>query len=85
MIQINNILFKFDPEQPAGERVWYVEVLNTEGEYEPLDLEKMYTVATNSFTAQGGDFYDSLKRAWEDGRMSNIDIPDFEVFSEYIQ
>lgn len=84
-LQVSGIKFKFDPAQPAGERVWHVEVLNTDGEYEPLDFEKMYTVATNSFTAQGGDFYDSLKRAYEDGRMINIDIPDFEVFSEYVK
>lgn len=84
-LQVSGITFKFDPEQPAGQRVWHVEVLNTEGTYEPLQLDQMYTVATNSFTAKGGDFYDSLKRAYEDGRMENIDIPDYEVFSEYIQ
>ena len=84
-LQVSGIKFKFDPEQPVGKRVWHVEVLNTEGEYEPLQLDKMYTVATNSFIAKGGDFYDSLKRAYEDGRMVNIDIPDYEVFSEYIK
>ena len=84
-LQVSGVKFKFDPNQPAGQRVWHVEVLNQEGEYVPLDLEASYTVATNSFTAQGGDFYDSLKRAYEDGRMINIDIPDYEVLSEYIR
>lgn len=84
-LQVSGVKFKFDPNQPAGQRVWLVEVLNQEGEYVPLDLEASYTVATNSFTAQGGDFYDSLKRAYEDGRMINIDIPDYEVLSEYIR
>lgn len=84
-LQVSGVKFKFDPNQPAGQRVWHVEVLNQEGEYVPLDLEASFTVATNSFTAQGGDFYDSLKRAYEDGRMINIDIPDYEVLSEYIR
>jgi len=44
----------------------------------------MYTVATNSFTAQGGDGFDSLKQAYLDGRMINIDIPDYEVFNDYL-
>jgi len=47
-------------------------------------LDQMYTVATNSFTAQGGDGFDSLKQAYLDGRMINIDIPDYEVFNDYL-
>src|SRR5690606_41102432 len=42
-------------------------------------------VATNSFTAKGGDGYDSLKEAYENGKMINIDVPDYEAFRQYIE
>ncbi|MCU9614635.1 5'-nucleotidase C-terminal domain-containing protein [Caldibacillus lycopersici] len=83
--QVSGLKFKFDPEKPAGERVWSVEVKTADGGYEPINLEEFYSVATNSFTAMGGDGYESLKNAYEDGRMTNIDIPDFEAFSEYLE
>jgi 2',3'-cyclic-nucleotide 2'-phosphodiesterase (5'-nucleotidase family)/predicted extracellular nuclease len=84
-LQVSGLRFKFDPEKPAGERVWFVEAKNADGKFEPLKKDALYTVATNSFTAKGGDGYDSLKRAYEDGRMKNLDIPDYEVFSEYLR
>ena len=84
-LQVSGIKFTFDPNGEPYHRVTEVLVSDENGNYVPLDLKKTYSVATNSFTAKGGDGYESLKRAYEDGRMINLDIPDYEVFSEYIQ
>lgn len=42
-------------------------------------------MATNVFTAQGGDFYESLKQAYLEGRVNLLYLPDYEVFSNYIE
>ncbi|WP_368974820.1 5'-nucleotidase C-terminal domain-containing protein [Caldifermentibacillus hisashii] len=83
-LHVSGLKFKFDPDKPAGERVWSVKVKTTDGNFKPIELDQMYTVATNSFTAQGGDGFDSLRQAYLDGRMINIDIPDYEVFNDYL-
>ena len=31
-----------------------------------------YTIATNAFTAKGGDGYDVLKKAYEEGRVTDL-------------
>src|SRR5690606_2596542 len=79
-LHVSGIKFTFDPEKDPYSRVVSVEILNSDGEYEPLDKDKSYMVATNSFTAKGGDGYDSLKEAYENGKMINIDVPDYEAF-----
>lgn len=53
--QIAGFSFKFDAAQEVGSRVYDVKV----GE-EPLDLTKTYLLATNNFTAAGGDNYTML-------------------------
>lgn len=51
-LQVSGMRFAFDPSKPAGERVTEVTVGG-----EPLDLDRVYTVATNDFLAAGGDGY----------------------------
>jgi 2',3'-cyclic-nucleotide 2'-phosphodiesterase (5'-nucleotidase family) len=46
-----------------GSRIVNIEVLQKEGRYQPLDSERVYTVALNSFLANGGDGYVMLKAA----------------------
>ncbi len=57
---VAGITFKYDPEQPAGKRVFDVKVGD-----EDLDLEKNYKVVTNDFMAIGGDGYEMFKDAKE--------------------
>ena len=49
-MQVSGLAFWFDPSMPAGSRVVEVTVNG-----EPLDEERVYTVATNDFLADGGD------------------------------
>jgi 5'-nucleotidase/UDP-sugar diphosphatase len=51
-LQVSGLTFEFDRTQPAGERVHTVLVGG-----EPLDLDRIYTMATNDFLLGGGDGY----------------------------
>ena len=57
-LQVSGLTFVFDPSRPAGQRVVRVLVGG-----EPLDPGRRYTLATNSYTAGGGDGYTMLASA----------------------
>jgi 2',3'-cyclic-nucleotide 2'-phosphodiesterase (5'-nucleotidase family) len=57
-LQVSGLTLVFDPSRPAGERVVRVTVGG-----QPLDPVRRYTLATNSYTAQGGDGYTMLTGA----------------------
>ncbi|MEO3945514.1 5'-nucleotidase C-terminal domain-containing protein [Gorillibacterium sp. CAU 1737] len=75
--------FYYDSTKAAGSRIQRIEV-KEDGVYRPLDLAKTYVLATNAFTAQGGDFYDSFAKAYKDGRVNLLYLPDYEVFTRYL-
>lgn len=83
-MQVSGLKFKYDPAKPVDERVWYVEALTADG-YEELQLDKTYRVATNAFTADGGDGYSMFKTAKDAGRITELYIVDFEVFTSYLE
>lgn len=82
--QVSGLRFTYDSRKPAGERIVDVEI-NTEEGYKPLDPDAVYTIATNKFMADGGDFYTMFKKAQDDGRMTNLFYPDYEVFVSYLE
>jgi 5'-nucleotidase / UDP-sugar diphosphatase len=53
--QVSGLTMVYDPAAPAGSRVSEVMVGG-----EPLDLDKVYKVATNNFILDGGDGYAAL-------------------------
>ncbi|WP_206669820.1 5'-nucleotidase C-terminal domain-containing protein [Paenibacillus luteus] len=69
----------------AGQRVMKVDIKNADGSFSPIDLNAYYFVATNSFMANGGDFYRSMKQAKDAGRQHELNIVDYEVFLEHIE
>ncbi|WP_240794317.1 5'-nucleotidase C-terminal domain-containing protein [Bacillus sp. BHET2] len=83
-LQVSGIKYKYDVNKPAGERVWFVEVKTSNG-FEKIDSDKMYSVATNAFTANGGDGYTMFKNAKEEGRQTELFVADFEVFTSYLE
>lgn len=58
--QVSGMQFEFSRSAPSGSRVRSVTVGG-----EPLDLARMYRLATNEFLAQGGDGYGVLRDAGE--------------------
>ncbi|HEY4552870.1 MAG TPA: 5'-nucleotidase C-terminal domain-containing protein [Bacillaceae bacterium] len=83
-MQVSGIRFKYDISMSAGERVHSVEVSTDQG-YKPIDLSKLYTVATNAFVADGGDGYTMFKQAKDAGRMIELYEVDYDVFTSYLE
>ncbi|WP_054023068.1 5'-nucleotidase C-terminal domain-containing protein [Bacillus sp. FJAT-28004] len=81
---IAGMRFDYDSTKPVNERVVRIQVKDGNS-YVPIDLKAKYEVATNAFTAKGGDFYTSLEKAYKEGRVNLLYLPDYEVFTNYIQ
>lgn len=83
-LQVSGLKFTYDSSLPAGQRVQSVEVKEDSVNYVSLDLTKTYAVATNTFTAKGGDGYDVFGKAYSEGRVSEPGFVDWEIFTEYV-
>ncbi|OCA88952.1 5'-nucleotidase C-terminal domain-containing protein [Pseudobacillus wudalianchiensis] len=83
-LQVSGLKFTYDSSKPVGERVKTVEVKKENG-YVPLVDTESYVVATNTFTAKGGDGYSTFGKAYEEGRVSEPGFVDWEMFRDYIQ
>ncbi|WP_282154536.1 5'-nucleotidase C-terminal domain-containing protein [Cytobacillus gottheilii] len=83
-LQVSGLKFSYDSSEPAGERVVSVEVKGTDGNFAELAADQTYAVATNTFTAKGGDGYDVFAKAYADGRVSEPGFVDFQVFTDYL-
>jgi 5'-nucleotidase len=59
--QVSGMRYAFSRTKPPGERIISVEIRTAEGDYAPLDMIRMYTVATNDFMRRGGDGYAVLR------------------------
>ncbi|MFD1956571.1 S-layer homology domain-containing protein [Paenibacillus thailandensis] len=95
--QVAGLRFYYDSTKPgeiidsvtgevtqAGSRIIKVDIRNEDGTYSPIDPNAYYIVATNSFMAGGGDFYRSMKQAKDDGRFYELNLVDYEVFTEHL-
>lgn len=79
-LQISGATVFYDPSLPVKERVLLIGILNPEtGEYDDLDLEKTYYLATNDFLAAGGDGYTMLGGTREEGPSMD------SVFADYLK
>ncbi|WP_164779650.1 S-layer homology domain-containing protein [Paenibacillus kobensis] len=68
----------------TGQRITKVQIKNADGTYSDMKPDAYYIVATNSFMADGGDFYRSMKQAKTAGRLYELNLVDYEVFREYL-
>lgn len=82
--QVAGMKFTYDPKKPAGSRIVDVQVKTDKG-FAPIDKTAKYIVATNAYMADGGDGYTVFKKAKEEGRMTELFIPDYQVFIDYLQ
>ncbi|XP_054651781.1 5'-nucleotidase [Dunckerocampus dactyliophorus] len=83
-LQVSGIHVEYDLSKPPNQRVVSLSVLCTKcrvPKYEPLDLEKTYTVVTPSYLAAGGDSYTMIK---EEMLKHNTGDMDISVLSKYI-
>jgi 2',3'-cyclic-nucleotide 2'-phosphodiesterase (5'-nucleotidase family) len=58
--------------------------INEAGTFVELDAAKTYTVATNAFTAKGGDEFKTLEKAYAEGRVTDLGLSDWENFRDHL-
>lgn len=71
---------EFDSSKPAGQRVVSIKYKDSSGSYVDIQDNERYSVATNAFTAQGGDGFSMFKSAYGDGRVTDLGLSDWENF-----
>ncbi|MEO4052677.1 5'-nucleotidase C-terminal domain-containing protein [Solibacillus sp. CAU 1738] len=77
---------QYDSSKEVGSRVISVEYLDeTTGKYVALEDDKTYTVATNAYTAKGGDSYNMFGKAYSEGRVTDLGLSDWENLMEHLQ
>ncbi|WP_338449573.1 5'-nucleotidase C-terminal domain-containing protein [Niallia oryzisoli] len=83
-LHVSGMKFTYDSSKAAGSRVVAVEVKNENSTYTALDPEASYAVATNAFTAKGGDGYDVFKEVYEQGLVTDLGYADWENLRDYV-
>ncbi|WP_162987487.1 5'-nucleotidase C-terminal domain-containing protein [Metabacillus litoralis] len=84
-LHVSGMTFTYDSSKPAGSRVETIEVKGSNGSYTALEVEQTYTIATNAFTAKGGDGYDVFSKAYAEGRVTDLGVADWENLRDYVQ
>nr|WP_106784755.1 5'-nucleotidase C-terminal domain-containing protein [Lysinibacillus timonensis] len=84
-LHISGAKVEYDASKPAGERIVSIQYLDANGKYVELKDNQTYTVATNAFTAKGGDGYTMFAKAYEEGRVIDLGLSDWENFQEHLQ
>ena len=77
-LHVSGAKVEFDSSKPAGQRVVSIAYKNAAGTYTEIKDAETYTIATNAFTAKGGDGYDVFKKAYEEGRVTDLGLSDWE-------
>lgn len=83
-LHVSGMKFTYDSTKAKGERVQSAQVLEGD-KYVDLDTTKTYFIATNTFTAKGGDGYVQLGDAYKAGKVSEPGFVDYENFIEYVR
>ncbi|MCP1328669.1 bifunctional UDP-sugar hydrolase/5'-nucleotidase, partial [Halomonas sp. 707D4] len=73
----------YDSREPAGERVVSLKVTEN-GELNEIDPARTYVIATNNFTAAGGDDHAALEAAHNDERSHIVGNTDWEMLRDYL-
>lgn len=77
-LQISGAKVYYDTNLEPGKRVLFIQIKDHErNHYSPLDLEKVYYLATNDFLAAGGDGYAMLGGPREEGPSMDVAFGEF--------
>ena len=76
IIQVSGLRFSFDAKQAFGSRVRTVEISR-----EPLQLDKRYTVTTNSLLAEGGHKYEDFNQGQDRQKLGK----QYDLVSQWIR
>lgn len=83
-LHVSGSKVEFDSSKPVGERI--VSIKYHDGDsFVDIQDEETYTIATNAFTAKGGDGFDVFKKIYEEGRVIDLGLSDWENFAEHLR
>ncbi|WNB92518.1 5'-nucleotidase C-terminal domain-containing protein [Bacillus sp. NEB1478] len=83
-LHMSGMKLTYDSTKSAGSRVVSIELKNTDGTYTAIDPSKEYVIATNAFTAKGGDGFTVFKNAYDQGRVTDLGLSDWENLRDYV-
>jgi 5'-nucleotidase / UDP-sugar diphosphatase len=83
-LHVSGMKLTYDSTKAAGSRVVTMEVKNADGTYTSIDTAKEYVIATNAFTAKGGDNYEVFAKAYNEGRVTDLGASDWENLRDYV-
>ena len=76
--------YTFDSSKPAGSRIVSFQIKQGD-DYVDVKDDQTYTIATNAFTAKGGDGFTTFEKAYADGRVQDLGLSDWENFEEQLK
>ncbi|MGN7478244.1 5'-nucleotidase C-terminal domain-containing protein [Solibacillus silvestris] len=84
-LHISGAKLEYDSSKETGSRIvslkYYDEATK---EYADVNDNETYTIATNAFTAKGGDGFSMFAKAYEEGRVTDLGLSDWENFKEQL-
>lgn len=83
-LHVSGAKVEFDSSKPAGQRVISISSKDENGNYMAIKDDQSYKVATNAFTAKGGDGYTTFAKAYADGRVTDLGLSDWENLAEHL-
>ncbi len=84
-LHVSGAKVQYDSSKPMGERVVSIMIKGTDGVFSEIQDGTTYTIATNAFTAKGGDGYDMFAKAYKEGRVTDLGLSDWENFREELE
>ena len=84
-LHVSGAKVEYDSSKPAGQRVVSIAYKNADGTYTDIQAGQTYTIATNAFTAKGGDGFTVFQKAYEEGRVTDLGLSDWENFAEHLK
>ncbi|MBB5173390.1 bifunctional metallophosphatase/5'-nucleotidase [Texcoconibacillus texcoconensis] len=82
-LHVSGLAYTYDHEAEVGSRIQSVQVKDGDNEM-AIDDDQTYYVVTNNFLAYGGEGYDILASAYEQGRVKDLGLSDWEVLRDYV-
>ncbi|MFC7321862.1 5'-nucleotidase C-terminal domain-containing protein [Halobacillus campisalis] len=82
-LHVSGMEFTYSSSEESGNRVQSVEFKKGE-DMVALEDEEEYLIATNAFTAKGGDGFDVFAAAYDEGRVTDLGSSDWENFRDYV-
>lgn len=85
---VGHLSYTYDGKLAKGSRITKLEVLDANGQWAPLDDEKIYRVGSNTYIAAGKDGYNGLLKREElpnKGDYVDSGVGENEMFMEYAE